>query len=235
MIGFVLPDYIAITVFVAAWFIYHEMLKRHARTALNSQMAGYRMRWMQEMASRDVRIVDASIMSSLQNGTAFFASTSLLALGAAATLLRTSDDMIKIATELPFGFVPTRANFEIKVVGLLFVFGYAFFKFAWAYRLFNYSAILVGATPPAKTGDPARRAEIAAYAGRMNIAAGRQFTRGQRAFFFALAYTGWFLGPYVFMATTAWVLYAMWSRQYRSDAHDAIDPNKRFAETLDVK
>ena len=56
----------------------------------------------------------------------------------------------------------------------------------------------------------------------MNIAAGRHFTRGQRAFFFALAYFGWFAGPYAFMATTSAILVVMFARQYTSDAHDAV-------------
>ena len=52
----------------------------------------------------------------------------------------------------------------------------------------------------------------------MNIAAGRHFNRGQRAFFFALAYLGWFLGPVTFIGFTGAVLVAMYRRQYASDA-----------------
>jgi uncharacterized membrane protein len=59
-------------------------------------------------------------------------------------------------------------------------------------------------------------------AAQMNVAAGRHFTRGQRAFFFALAYFGWFAGPYAFMATTAAVLAVMSGRQFISDAHHAV-------------
>jgi uncharacterized membrane protein len=181
------------------------------------------MLWMSEMSRRDNRIVDANIMSSLQNGAAFFASTSLLAIGAAAALLRAGEDAVKIAADLPFGIATTRALWEIKVIGLLVIFGYAFFKFAWSYRLFNYAAILVGATPAPGSSDPRERARIAGRAGRMGVAAGRHFTRGQRAYFFALAYLGWFLGPWTLMATTAFVMYVMWARQYASDAHDAIE------------
>ena len=39
-----------------------------------------------------MRIVDSQIMASLQNGTAFFASTSLIAIGGTLTLLRSTDD-----------------------------------------------------------------------------------------------------------------------------------------------
>ena len=221
--GFTLPDFLAFAFFVAAWSGYHFAIEYGSRTGLNVSMAEYRMRWMSEMSQRDNRIVDANIMTSLQNGTAFFASTSLLAIGASATLLRASDDAVKIAAELPFGIAATRTLWEVKVVGLLLIFGYAFFKFAWAYRLFNYAAVLVGATPAAASADATDRARIAGRAGRMGVAAARHFTRGQRAFFFALAYLGWFLGPWPLAATTAFVLAVMWSRQYVSDAHEAIE------------
>ncbi|MFN3892839.1 MAG: DUF599 domain-containing protein [Beijerinckiaceae bacterium] len=220
--GFTGPDVFAFAFFVVAWGAYHFAIEYGSRTGLNASMAEYRMRWMAEMSRRDNRIVDANIMTSLQNGTAFFASTSLLAIGASATLLRASDDAVKIAAELPFGIAATRTLWEVKVIGLLLIFGYAFFKFAWAYRLFNYAAVLVGATPSATSPNARERALIAGRAGRMGVAAARHFTRGQRAFFFALAYLGWFLGPWALAATTAFVMIVMWSRQYVSDAHDAI-------------
>ncbi len=221
--GFTWPDLLAFAFFVAAWGGYHSAIEFGSRSGLNVSMAEYRMRWMAEMSRRDNRIVDANIMTSLQNGTAFFASTSLLAIGASATLLRASDDAVKIAADLPFGIAATRTLWEVKVIGLLFIFGYAFFKFAWAYRLFNYAAVLVGATPAASSPEAAERALIAGRAGRMGVAAARHFTRGQRAFFFALAYLGWFLSPWALVLTTAFVMVVMWSRQYASDAHDAID------------
>lgn len=224
VLGFTLPDFLAFAFFVTAWGGYHVAIEYGSRTGLNASMADYRMRWMAEMSQRDNRIVDANIMSSLQNGAAFFASTSLLAIGASAALLRAGDDAVKIAADLPFGIPATRALWQVKVIGLLLIFGYAFFKFAWSYRLFNYAAVLVGATPPASSPNVTERALVARRAGRMVVAAGRHFTRGQRAFFFALAYLGWFLGPWPLAATTAFVLAVMWARQYVSDAHEAIGP-----------
>ena len=47
---------------------------------------------MQEMTLVDNRIMDSSLQSSLQNGMAFFASTSLLAVGGSLTLLRAACD-----------------------------------------------------------------------------------------------------------------------------------------------
>ena len=52
--------------------------------------------------------------------------------------------------------------------------------------------------------------------------AGRHFNRGQRAFFFALGYLGWFLGPLPLIITTAAVVLVQWRRQFASESQRAI-------------
>ena len=44
-------------------------------------MAEHRRNWMQHMAARDVRIFDAQVLNGLRQGTAFFASTTMIATG----------------------------------------------------------------------------------------------------------------------------------------------------------
>ena len=93
-------------------------------------------------------------MAALQNGTAFFASTSLIAIGGALTLLRSSDVILEVVAALPFGVKMTPVQWEAKTMGLAIIFVYAFFKFGWANRLYNYVAIMVGAVgePSKSTG-----------------------------------------------------------------------------------
>ncbi len=217
-------DVAALVVFLVAWLGYTQfVMRRHRRRpGLNTLMHARRQDWMREMSGREVRIVDTAIMSTLQNGTAFFASTSLIAIGGAATLLRSTDDAMRLFSDLPFAPPTSRGLWEAKAIGLLVIFGYAFFKFAWAYRLFNYAAILIGATPPATSPDAARRQRAAERAGRMNIVAGSHFVSGQRALFFSFAYLGWFLGPVVFVLTTALIIVVIYRRQFASDALDAL-------------
>src|SRR4029078_10798392 len=150
MLGFSTLDLIAIFWFVLAWAGYSVMseLSPTGRRGLNARMHRYREQWMHHMLTRENRIMDGQIMASLQNGTAFFASTSLLAIGGSLALLRSAPDVSHIYTALPFGNPPSPGLLEVKIGGLLIIFIYAFFKFAWSYRLFNYAAILLGATPP---------------------------------------------------------------------------------------
>lgn len=223
--GFSHLDLAALSVFVAMWLGYGLAVgrMRGQRTSLSQIMNAQREVWCRQIITRENRVVDTTINASLQNGTAFFASTSLIALGGVLTLSRSSDDVLTLFGTLPFGAVATRATWEIKVAGLAVVFVYAFFKFAWAYRLFNYGAILIGAVP--SRGSGAGRAEMERAirrAAAMNIAAGGHFARGQRAFLFALAYLGWFVGPWVLMATTAGAVCVMWRRQFASDIRAAL-------------
>jgi uncharacterized membrane protein len=217
-------DLIALTFFIVAWLGYHVGVEwtEHGRKGLNSRMNAYRDIWMMRMLERDVRIVDTQIMASLQNGTAFFASTSLIAIGGSLTLMRSTDDLLAVASTLPFGIETSRALWELKTIGLAVIFAYAFFKFAWSYRLFNYVAILIGALPPHKDRNkPSARAH-AVRTGKLCAAAGLHFNRGQRAFFFAIGYLGWFISPWLFMLATLAVVIVMWRRQFVSDSVQAV-------------
>ena len=225
MYGFSLPDFIALAWFAAAWAGYSIVveLTPAGRHGLNHRMDRYRDLWMRTMLDRDLRIVDTQIMASLQNGTAFFASTSLLAIGGAFALLRASEEVLALFTQLPFGIRMTQAVWETKVIGVLLIFVYAFFKFSWSYRLFNYAAILVGALPPPEAAKTKAALAAADRVARMATLAGRHFNRGQRAFFFALAYLGWFVNAWVFVLATAAVLVVVANRQFGPAAQKVMD------------
>jgi len=169
-----------------------------------------------------MRMVDMQIMAALQNGTAFFASTSLLAIGGALTLLRSTEDVLSVVATMPLGIQTSRAQWELKVIGLAVILVYAFFKFAWSYRLYNYVAIMLGAMPFASEKDtPEAQAHVRRTAALFTTA-GRHFNRGQRAFFLALGYLGWFVGPYVLMLSTAAIVVVMWYRQFASRSRQAV-------------
>ena len=217
-------DLVALAWFVGAWALYSLTLSstEQRKEGLNSEMHKYRDVWMTQMLARETRMVDAQIVAALQNGTAFFASTSLIAIGGALTLLRSTGEILQVIAALPFGIQSTNVQWETKTIGLAVIFVYAFFKFAWAYRLYNYVAIMVGATPPAKDKDLPEAKAHAEKVGGLCEVAGRHFNRGQRAFFFALGYLGWFVSPWLLMATSIGVAVVLWRRQFASDSRDAL-------------
>ena len=218
-------DILAVGFFALEWTVYAVTLEHSAygRDSLSSRMHVYREKWIRRLLDRETRMVDTQIMASLQNGTAFFASTSLLAVGAGLALLRSTNEALAVLGALPVDLSPSPALWEINCVGLILIFIYAFFKFAWAYRLFNYVAILIGAMPPAQQRDAPEAEAHVLRTTRLFEAAGRHFNRGQRAFFFALGYLGWFVSPWVLFLTTAAVVIVIWRRQFASNAWRAME------------
>ena len=218
-----LYDLIALAWFVLAWVGYSYVIERTAkgRSGLNALMNRYREQWMLNLVARENRIVDAQVSAALQNGAAFFASTSLIAIGGTLSLLRAPEAVLPVIAAIPIGAPPSRELWEAKTIGLAIIFVYAFFKFAWSYRLYNYFAILIGAAPH-RQQDSAEAHTFAHRAASICADAGRHFNRGQRAFFFALAYLGWFLGALPLLLTTAAVLAVMWHRQFGSESRKAF-------------
>jgi uncharacterized membrane protein len=213
-------DILALGFFALEWTVYAVTLEHSAYglDSLSAPMHIYREKWIRRLLDRETRMVDTQIMASLQNGTAFFASTSLLAVGAGLALLRSTNEALGVLGALPIDLSPSPALWEIKCVGLILIFIYAFFKFAWAYRLFNYVAILISAMPPAQQRDTPEAEAHVMRTTRLFEAAGRHFNRGQRAFFFALGYLGWFVSPWVLFLTTAAAVIVTWRRQFASNA-----------------
>lgn len=217
-------DLVAFAFFLCVWATYGIALARveRDRHGLNFEMQHYRAGWMTEMLGREMRMVDAQIVAALQNGTAFFASTSLIAVGGALTILRSTEEILHVVKALPLGIGSSSVQWEAKTIGLAVILVYAFFKFAWSYRLYNYLAIMLGAAPSHEHKDsPESKAHATRMAGLCDVA-GRHFNRGQRAFFFALGYLGWFLGPWVLIVSTVAVAGVLWRRQFASDSRRSL-------------
>lgn len=220
-------DYIALLVFVALWYLYSHVTTSRSpfpRTSLNQAMGERRRKWIYNSLTRDLKMIDTQIMAGLQNGTAFFASTSIFAIGGCFALLGATDRVESVFRDMPFVYYGGRTAFEMKVIGLTCLFGYAFFKFGWSYRLFNYCTILFGAMPMMhETNSDRKAAERAAEnVIRMNIIAAKNFNDGLRTFFLSIGYLGWFINAYVFMFTTVVIIIALLRRQFFSEARLAI-------------
>lgn len=217
-------DASALAAFILLWVLFSQATSGRfvRRKSLTQLMNAHREEWMRTMARRELRMIDTGIMTGLQQGTAFFASSALLALGGCFALLQSSDKVLMLLADLPLTGTPDPAVYEVKVLGLMTVLAYTFFKFGWAYRLFNYCSILIGAVPMAKDADAAALDAAALRAARMNVIAGRHFNGGLRGLFFSIGYLGWFVGPAVLVMTTLLVLFVLVRRQFFSDARVAL-------------
>lgn len=204
-----------------SWLVDHSPFSKHT---LSRAMDVHRRRWMEGMANRPVRIMDSQIIAGLQNGIAFFASTALLGIGAAFTLITALDPVMSAVQDVPFLDASSRLQWEVMSLGLLVIYAYAFFKFGWAYRLVNYSAMLLGATPDTGRDEAASEEILAAArrAGAMNVVAGRQFNRGLRTLFMSIGYLAWIGGPAAQILVTLAVAAILVYRQFASPALAAL-------------
>jgi uncharacterized membrane protein len=211
---------VALAVLVAAWagtgwFIEHPPARRPSVSVL---MAGYRRDWMAQMVTRQPRIFDATIIESLRQGTAFFASTCMIAIGGGVAVIGNSDRMRGLTDDLTIiaGEVPI----EVKIIVVLLLLANALLKFVWSNRLFGYCSILMAAVP----NDPMdpRAYPRAAQAAEINITAARSFNRGLRAIYFALAALAWLLGPWALMAGTGAATLVMLRREFASASRRVI-------------
>ena len=211
-------DYLALGFFLVTWCIYEYIVDYSplARKSLGGLMSLQRKEWMLVMAEREMRMIDTSITAGLLQGSAFFASSSILAIGGCFALLGSTDVVLQVYSDLPIVDELTRALWEFKILGLAVLFVFTFFKFGWAFRLFNYSSILIGAVPSVENSAKEERIKKAIRAAEMNMIAGRHFTSGLRGIFLALGYLGWFVSPEFFIGTTVFVMAVLIRRQYFS-------------------
>jgi uncharacterized membrane protein len=215
-------DLVALIVFFGIWIGYSTLLDGRWRRprSINTQMIRIREAWMRGLLERGLRMMDAALIGHTIHSASFFASTTIILLAGLVGVLGSAERIHAAALSLatPFGRGP-QALFEIKVLLLIAVFVYAFFKFTWAIRQFNYFCGIVGSAPePNGSPDPRLAPEMAVVLTH----AIWQFNAGIRAHYFALAALGWFLHPIVFMVTTTLIPVMLTRRQLYSPTQVAI-------------
>jgi uncharacterized membrane protein len=178
-------------------------------------MAQYRRQWWVRLIERELRMIDTSIIANLSNSSTFFASTALLILGGLLALLGTTEKLVAVVRGLPFNRETSETLWELKILLLVAIFVYAFFKFTWSLRQFNMASVLVGAAPTVPR-DAEDERDFIERAYRVSHLAAEHFNYGLRAYYFALAALTWFLNGWLFMATTAWVVMVLYWREFRS-------------------
>ncbi|MEQ1576109.1 MAG: DUF599 domain-containing protein [Hyphomicrobium sp.] len=181
-----------------------------------------RVRWMRTMAQRDARLMDAILLGHLSQGNAFFASTCAIAIGGLVTLLGRGDSAMAALQELPYVAHSTPISWTVKVILLISIFAYAFFKFAWAFRLSHYTAILIGATPLLEAGDDAACLRHADAIAELNGIAAEHANAGLRSFFYSIAAMAWFFHPLLFIAATAAVVLILVRRDFFSRSRNIL-------------
>lgn len=187
-----------------------------AEKSIANAVQKHRVQWMRNMAVRDNRVVDTILLGGLSQGNAFFASTSAIAIGGLAALLGSGDQIQMLLERLPFVDRASPAMWELKILLMIGIFIYAFFKFAWGFRLSHYAAIMIGSMPLIGSDGEADCDAHAVRTARLIGIAAEHANAGLRAFYFAIAALAWFFHPVLFILATTWVLVILIRRDFFS-------------------
>jgi uncharacterized membrane protein len=218
----VLPfiDWAALLLFFAGWAGYARFARQRAdshRSVLGATNA-VRREWMLQTTYREVRVIDGIVIQTLSTSPSFFASTTILIIGGLLAVLG-SGNVNELVRDLPFAARTTVLIFDLKLILLLGIFVYVFFRFTWSMRQYTFGALLVAAAPEAERfiSDGLSREAFADKAGRIVGLAAETFNDGLRGYYFAFAAIGWFFSPIVFLVATVGVVYILYQREFRSE------------------
>lgn len=217
-----LTDIIAVCLFLLIWFFYEPLLPRltGGKPSINDHMVGIREGWMRALVRREVRLTDSQFLGHSINSASFFGSANMIAIAALGGFMFGGDANIRGLTQFEFVRPGPVWLLEFKVALILLTLARGMLDFVWAIRQLNYCLAAVGAIP-----DPlneAQREEWATGLAAMLSPALRTFSRGVRAYYFALGASGWFFGPEALIATTLAATGLLAWRQTRSNAATAI-------------
>lgn len=205
-----------------AWFLFcflgytlavDNLLK--SSEGLSARMHLYRIQWMKMALTRQNRVVDINVIGSLQQSVSFFASTSIIILAGLLALLGAGGTAIGIVKQIPFTATPTKLFWYSKLILLIYLYIYAFFKYTWALRQLNYSIIMVGAMPPVEEASE-EFAPSARRAATVCTMAVREMNRGLRAYYFSIATLASFVNPWLFMIASGWIVVVIFRREFKS-------------------
>lgn len=210
-------DIAAIAWLFLCWGGYNFYTDRHGRERGNliGTMAKQRGAWMQMMLGRENRMLDLQIIRNVTRTSTFFASTSLIVLAGLITVMGATDKAVRLVANLPFVSELSALEWELRLLLLVLVFVYAFFKFVWSTRQISYCAVLVGAMAPSTQVDDGCRDAAQDIANLATLAA-IHFNRGVRAYYFATAMLAWFVHPVALMISATWVVIVLYRREFRS-------------------
>lgn len=219
-------DYWAVGWFFCCWVGYSLLSERGAlaHKGLVGVSHLYRLEWARQMLRRDIRIVDSALVGNLMTSVSFYANTTIYIIAGLMAVMGTLDKVISVSETLPFSRASGRELWEMKLLLLLGIFIYAYFKFTWALRQLNLLSILIGAAPEVGVGETARRA-FGERMGIINTLAGDEFNRAIRGYYFGLAALFWFIQPWLFILMTTGITLVLYRRDFSSPTLAALrDP-----------
>ncbi len=227
-------DWAGLAFFFAAWIGYAVFARRRARRRPSFLGSTNRVRrqWMLQTTCREVRVLDAIAVQQMSGAASFFASTTMLIIGALVAVIGSTEKASDLVRDLPFAARTSVLVFDLKLAVLTAIFVYAFFRFTWSIRQYSAGMLLIAAVPEHDTiHDEAQRQAFADRASRVMALAAQSFNDGLRAYYMAFAAVSWFVSPWVMAAATAGVVWVLYQREFHSAVLSALEASAWGAST----
>ncbi len=169
------------------------------------------------LLDREIRMADTSTIANLERSVSFFASTTMLILAGLMTVLGSTEKAIDVVADIPFAVSATREEWEVKIMVLIILFVYAFFKFTWSLRQYGFAAVMIGSAPsPSQNSSLDVKTACADRIAKMTSMAANNFNIGLRTYYFSQAVLGWFINPLIFMGLSALIAFILYRREFSS-------------------
>jgi len=216
-----LKDWLALACLFGLWSgyaLFASRLSQRKRSLLATTNL-YRTRWMMQATSRDPRMLDGLITQSLSHTPSFFSSTSILIIGGLLAVMGTTDKAVELVRDMPFAQATSLEVFEFKLMVMVAIFVYSFFRFSWCMRQYTFVSLIIGAmpTPEAFESGQADREAYVLKAAAVVGSAAETFNDGLRAYYFSFAALAWFFSPLAMVLSTVIVVGILYGREFHSD------------------
>jgi len=221
-----LLDWMALLLFFGAWLGYAVFARARPRQrpSLLDTTNRIRRQWITEATARDPRMIDGLIAQNLSHSPAFFASTSIIIMGGLLAVLGTNEKATELVREIPFAVNTSVQVLDFKLLIVMGIFVYAFFRFTWSIRQYTFVALLIGALPHPRDFESGRynRDVYVNRAARQVGLAAETFNDGLRAYYFSFAAMAWIFSPVALMVGTAVVVLVLYGREFHSDVLEIL-------------
>ena len=111
-------DLAAVLLFAGGWiaYVYFADLQGQRVPSLHTSMDRFRRQWIVQMIGRDNRMMDVNVMRNITRSSQFFASTTMLILGALIAAMGYVPQAQDLVSGLPFTVKASARLLEIKLL-----------------------------------------------------------------------------------------------------------------------
>lgn len=206
--------------FCFCWISYTLYARYRARNkdSLSALLYRYRIEWIKDLMRRDNRISDLTLLGSLMQMVNFLATTTIFVTAGLITVLYSAENVVDLLSNHEFVIRTTQEQVQFKILILVIIFIYAFFRLTWAMRQHTFCSILIGSAPHVSPGRDFTEHELkfATHLAKISDRAAQEFNFGLRSYYFALSLMTWFLSPWLLIPACTCVVLILFMREFRS-------------------